>query len=413
MEAVHPCFNKEARKTHARIHLPVAPYCNVQCNFCNRRYDCQNETRPGVTSTLLTPKQALAYLERAADRIPNLSVVGIAGPGDPFAAPELTLETLELVREAFPDIYLCVATNGLDLAPYVPELERLGVSHVTITVNAIYPMIGAQIYAWVRKNKHVYRNEQGAETLIASQTTALEALAEAGITTKVNTVVMTGINHDHVVDIAKAVKKKGASIMNCIPVYPVPGANFENMLPPKPQHMKEIRKEVSRYMPLMNHCSRCRADAAGLLACETEPDVRDMLMAATREETAKPYVAVASREGLLVNQHLGEAQSFWIFEKEGDTYQEVSHRIAPAPGGGDARWRAVASLLDDCKALLVSDLGERPRSILEASGLKVYATEGVVERSLQAIYAGHALPSPRRQPHACGEGCGGNGMGCG
>ena len=54
----HPCFNHAARKTAARIHLPVAPRCNVQCNFCDRKFDCLNESRPGVTSAVLTPQQA-------------------------------------------------------------------------------------------------------------------------------------------------------------------------------------------------------------------------------------------------------------------------------------------------------------------------------------------------------------------
>ncbi len=68
------------------LHLPVAGACNVQCNFCNRKYDCLNESRPGVISALLTPEQAIAYTKQAVQRMPNISVVGIAGPGDPFAS---------------------------------------------------------------------------------------------------------------------------------------------------------------------------------------------------------------------------------------------------------------------------------------------------------------------------------------
>jgi nitrogen fixation protein NifB len=109
----HPCFNEAARKTAARIHLPVAPKCNVQCNFCDRQYDCINESRPGVTSAVLTPQQAVYYLDRAMEKSPAIRVVGIAGPGDPFASPEETLETLRLVRNRYPEMLLCVASNGL------------------------------------------------------------------------------------------------------------------------------------------------------------------------------------------------------------------------------------------------------------------------------------------------------------
>jgi nitrogen fixation protein NifB len=118
----HPCFSAEARHRHGRVHLPVAPRCNMQCNFCNRKYDCLNESRPGVTSTVLTPEQALDYTRHVLHKRPETAVVGIAGPGDPFANPEETMETLRLVRSEFPRIMLCVATNGLALAPYIDDL---------------------------------------------------------------------------------------------------------------------------------------------------------------------------------------------------------------------------------------------------------------------------------------------------
>ena len=111
----HPCFSESGRHTTARVHLPVAPKCNMQCNYCVRDYACVNESRPGVTSTVLTPLQAAGYLDEVVKKIKNIRVVGIAGPGDPFANGEETMETLRLVRERHPEMMLCVATNGLDL----------------------------------------------------------------------------------------------------------------------------------------------------------------------------------------------------------------------------------------------------------------------------------------------------------
>ncbi|KOR27127.1 nitrogen fixation protein NifB, partial [Achromatium sp. WMS2] len=133
----HPCFNAESRHRFGRIHLPVAPRCNIKCNFCNRKYDCLNESRPGVTSNVLNPTQALAYLTDAVAQRPEIAVAGIAGPGDAFANPKASMETLRLIHERFPDMLLCVATNGLGIGPYIDELATLNVSHVTLTVNAI------------------------------------------------------------------------------------------------------------------------------------------------------------------------------------------------------------------------------------------------------------------------------------
>src|SRR5664279_3378692 len=55
----HPCFSKEAHTRFGRIHLPVAPACNIQCRYCIRKYDCANESRPGITSRVMTPYEAL------------------------------------------------------------------------------------------------------------------------------------------------------------------------------------------------------------------------------------------------------------------------------------------------------------------------------------------------------------------
>ncbi len=54
----HPCFGGDHNKA-GRIHLPVAPGCNIKCGFCERKFDCANESRPGVTSKILTPTQAV------------------------------------------------------------------------------------------------------------------------------------------------------------------------------------------------------------------------------------------------------------------------------------------------------------------------------------------------------------------
>ncbi|HML48324.1 MAG TPA: nitrogenase component 1, partial [Clostridia bacterium] len=55
----HPCFTCGGGK-FARIHLPVAPKCNIQCGYCVRSFDCPNESRPGVTTKVITPEEALA-----------------------------------------------------------------------------------------------------------------------------------------------------------------------------------------------------------------------------------------------------------------------------------------------------------------------------------------------------------------
>jgi len=80
----HPCYSENAGN-YARMHIPVAPACNISCNYCNRKYDCLHETRPGVTSEVLSPQEAFDKYKEVKEKVENLSVIGIAGPGDALA----------------------------------------------------------------------------------------------------------------------------------------------------------------------------------------------------------------------------------------------------------------------------------------------------------------------------------------
>ncbi len=418
--ANHPCFNDASRHKFGRIHLPVAPKCNIQCNYCNRKFDCMNENRPGVTSKILSPQQAMHYLDQAMILSPNIAVVGIAGPGDPFANPDETMETLRLVRAKYPEMLLCVATNGLDLLPYIDELAKLQVSHVTITINAIDPEIGAEIYAWVRYNKKMYRDLDAAKLLIDRQLEALKKLKEVGVTAKVNSIIIPGINDSHVIEVARKVAELGADILNCMPYYSTTETVFENIAEPALEMVSEIQKATSQYLPQMKHCARCRADAVGIIGeINSEEMMQKLAEAAALPKNPaefRPYIAVSSMEGVLINQHLGEADRFLIYSMD-DTGSciLVDSRTAPPAGGGKERWEALADTLNDCRALLVNGAGDSPKKVMTAKGIEVMVLEGVIEEAVYGLFNGQDLKHLMKssQIHACGSSCSGTGGGCG
>ena len=417
---LHPCFNADAKATCGRVHLPVAPACNIRCNYCNRKYDCVNESRPGVTSHLLTPVQAVRYLETVLEREPRITVAGIAGPGDPLADPVVTLETIRLVKERFPQMLLCLATNGLGLPPLVEELARIGVTHVTVTVNALDPEIGGRIYGWVRHGKVIYRGMQGAELLIARQLEAVKGLKAAGITVKVNTIVIPGVNDEHVVEIARKTAELGVDLHNCMPVHPTPDTPFEHIPEPTPEQMDTIRNSALVHMPQMLHCTRCRADAVGLIDSDRTAELRECLSLCANtlpESDRRPYVAAASLEGVLVNQHLGEAYRLLIWAKDENGFRLVEERDAPEPGGGPKRWEELAKILGDCRAVLVSAIGEAPKKALTAAGVLPIEMNGFIQMGLEAVYSGRnpaQLKARHRRGCGCGQelSCGGDGSGC-
>jgi len=412
----HPCFNHDARKTHARIHLPVAPLCNIQCKYCKRGFDCVHESRPGVSSSVLSPGQALQYLDEAIARDPRISVVGIAGPGDPFANAEATMETLRGVRQKYPQMLLCVASNGLNFPPYADEIAALDVSHVTITVNAVDPAIGEQIYAWVRDGRKTYRGRAAAELLLARQIESVTALKARGVTVKINAIIIPGINEEHVVAVAEKMAALGADIINCVPLYPVADTEFADIPQPSKELVTDVREAAGKFLPIMAHCTRCRADAVGLLGeamplIATESLQRCASMP-LKPEQERPYVAVATREGMLVNMHLGDAGQLAIFTQDESGFRLVENRVTPPAGGGPERWRALADVLHDCRALLTSGAGGSPTSVLKDEGIRVVLMEGLIEEGLDAVYRNAEVRAPLRAKFRCGSGCSGNGQGC-
>ena len=256
----HPCFSKEAHFKYGRIHLPVAQECNIQCRYCVRSIN-DFEDRPGVTEKILSPLEAMEMLRNAVKRDYPLRVVAVAGPGEPLANRQ-TFEVLEMAKEEFPHLIRCVATNGLVLYERAELLERIGISTVTVTVNAIDPEIGAKVYDYARFNGKKYFGEEAAEILINRQQQGIKKVVSRGMVVKVNTVLIPGINADHVPEIARRCSGLGAHIMNIVPLIPL--GKFAHMRPPTPEELSCARVACGEHIEQFIRCKQCRADACGI-----------------------------------------------------------------------------------------------------------------------------------------------------
>lgn len=258
----HPCFSAGGSCGFGRIHLPVAPRCNIQCAFCDRRYDCANESRPGVTSAIISPQEAAARTAEAIRRESRIRVAGIAGPGDSLANPE-TLETLALLRQELPELILCLSTNGLLVERYIDQLAALRLDTITITINAFSAETAEKIYTAVRWDGQLLPPADGLPLLLSQQRKALDLCARAGIAIKVNTVLIPGINDSEIPDIAHMAAQSGAVRMNVMPLIPC-GAMADRTAPTS-QQLQDARSAAGRYIRQFTHCRQCRADACGLL----------------------------------------------------------------------------------------------------------------------------------------------------
>jgi nitrogen fixation protein NifB len=203
-------------------------------------------------------------------------------------------------------------------------------------------------------------------------------------------------------------------------MFPNVDTVFEDIAEPTKQEMTAIRNEAEQYLPQMRHCTRCRADAVGLLDEDKTDEMRGCLSACASlpkpAEVAKPYVAVATMEGVLVNQHLGQASSFQIWgENESGGYKLFEVRQAPVSGGGKNRWMHMVRMLRDCRAILVNDLGESPKEMLKKSGIQPVLMAGFIEKGLEAVYTGKGLHGLQGKMRKCSSkgACAGGGNGCG
>ncbi len=256
----HPCFALGAKNNKGRVHLPVSPGCNIFCNFCKRDIN-DTDHRPGVARGIITPEEALEVVRKAVTLCPDITVVGVAGPGDTLATP-YALQTFRLIKKEFPDIIKCMSTNGLLLPEYADEIIDAGIDSLTVTVNGVDPKVQSQICEGIVYHGKRFTGTEAAEILIRNQLDGIKKVSTAGITVKVNTVLIPEINAEHIVEVAKTVSEHGAQIYNIIPL--IPQHNLSWCSEPKCDLISKVRKEAETYIKVFRHCQRCRADAAGI-----------------------------------------------------------------------------------------------------------------------------------------------------
>ncbi|MDR3337700.1 MAG: nitrogenase cofactor biosynthesis protein NifB [Treponema sp.] len=397
----HPCFNGCGGK-NTRIHLPVAPACNIQCNYCVRKYECANESRPGVTARVCTPKEALDWFLSAREKLGSIDVAGIAGPGDALANFEKTRETFALIREADPDISFCLSTNGLLLPRYADELAALGVSHVTVTVNAPDPKIGKRIYRFVEWEGKRYLGEEGAALLLTNQYAGIRRLRELGIICKINMVLLKDLNDSYLPAMVEKVKEAGADLVNIMQLIPVKGSLFEHLPLTSNAELTAVRRQCEGILPQMYHCRQCRADAVGRIDEDISltldglnaPHGVSVKKPGTSPETGAPGTeetlsagqparrfAVASKNGMVVDQHFGHAEAFHVYEYQGGQVRFIEKREIPRYcfgssecGEQEDRFAAIVNTIKDCSCVIAVRIGEAPRRELEKQGIKFFMT---------------------------------------
>ncbi len=255
----HPCFGGQKNNT-GRIHLPVSPGCNIACRFCDRTLN-DVEQRPGVASKVLKPEETIELIQKALELCPEITVAGIAGPGDTLAT-DYALDTFRLIGKHFPNLIKCMSTNGLLLYERADEIIDAGIDSLTVTVNAIDPQIEAKLNKYIIYHGKKIEGEEGARILIENQLKGIEKITSSKTVVKVNTVLVPEINGAHIEETAKKMGELGVSIYNIIPL--IPQYELKDCREPTCAEIDEARTKAGKYVDVFRHCQRCRADAAGI-----------------------------------------------------------------------------------------------------------------------------------------------------
>ena len=97
-------------------------------------------------------------------------------------------------------------------------------------------------------------------------------------------------------------------------------------------------------------------------------------------------VAVASSDGIMVNQHFGRADSFYVYEiQSGVKFLEKRKGVPFCHGGthDDGELLDAVTLLGDCQLVFVLDIGWGAEEALARQGIKAVVSRGFIEEALE------------------------------
>jgi predicted Fe-Mo cluster-binding NifX family protein len=112
-------------------------------------------------------------------------------------------------------------------------------------------------------------------------------------------------------------------------------------------------------------------------------------------------IAVASSDGLTVNQHFGRARQFRIYRLIDNGYEFIEVRITdPACSGqqhSDLKLDQMAALIADCQGVVASQIGAGAVDVLIGQRTLPFTMDGSIEAALATLKDSNRLKFLRKQ----------------
>lgn len=367
-------FCASGRQSSGRVHLPVSPKALARVRFSPEK----------PLPRALTPEQALNWLDYLVSRGESLKVVNLSGPGDPLATPELTLQTLSMVREKYFGLSLCLTTLGLGAAESASKLAEPGLAHVSILLDAVDPEVARGIYAWIRPGVKTLPLKEACMMLMEEQDAGINALLEKGISVQAKTTVYPGVNSEHIAAIAQKAAGLGLSEIKLFPFLAKDNDHPRPSWEALPEELNRAANQAAKYLPTqLVDLAYCRETLEFNFG-----DTTSSGETLPKPDEKRPKLAVCSSDGFEVDLHLGQTAQYLIYGPQHGPVALLETRPAPEQGNGDARWQQAALILGDCFAVLCVAAGEAPKRILTERGIRVLEQEGNVEGLVDILYGG-------------------------
>ncbi|MDR3089337.1 MAG: hypothetical protein LBU39_05930 [Desulfobulbaceae bacterium] len=324
------------------------------------------ETAAGLTETM-------AALRRFVEGRAAITIQ-LRGPGDPLADGERTVAAVAALGQEFPQARLALTSMGFAATEFAGPLAQAGLDGFLQEISAPDADNMATVYRWIRPGKKTMALAKAAQLAFAAQAEAVAAFRAAGVAVAGYCRIFPGTNDENMPEIAARAAELGLARLYVEPDLrdAVSGVGSAVIARAKAACEGRIAMEIVNSFPCPNAVS----------ATSTSP------WAAGRS-SERDKVAVASGDGMSVDTHLGQAQEFLIYgPREDGLICLLGRRQAPQAGGGDDRWRRLATTLRDCFLVLVSAAGQRPRHELAAQGIQVVVSDEEISGLVDAVYGG-------------------------
>ncbi len=97
-------------------------------------------------------------------------------------------------------------------------------------------------------------------------------------------------------------------------------------------------------------------------------------------------IAIATTDGMTVNEHFGRAKKFSIYKAAPPAFDLIAERnIEPYSSGqkehafDKVRFHEVSEVLQDCEKIFISKIGDEPAKALKAMGIETVVYSGAIK----------------------------------